>query len=141
MKNVKKLLTAAILSGAVSVAANAADTTMVETYAHPTLFGSQAHSYATTRANYLVGGETAQGSKQVGVIGKDNVFVDSYANNLLNVLKTNCGDVNWNPKTPVLRSELAVILAESFASGRQAVKKDAFKDIAFKQGRKLFIFR
>ncbi|MBQ2645425.1 S-layer homology domain-containing protein [bacterium] len=128
MKNFRKLLTAAILSGAVSIAANAADTE-VQQYAHPTLFGTHAHSYATTKANYLVGGEVAQGTQQVGVIGKANVFVDSWAKDMLNVLKNNCGDVNWNPKTPVLRSELAVILAESFASGRQSVKKNAFKDI------------
>lgn len=130
MNNFRKLFTAAILTGAVSLAANAADTTQVESYAHPTLFGSQAQSYATTKANYIVGGETVKGAHQVGVIGKDNVFVDSWAKDLLNLLKSNCGDVNWNPKMPVLRSELAVILAESFASDRKTVKKPAYKDIA-----------
>lgn len=48
---------------------------------------------------------------------------------MLDVLKNNCGDVNWNPKAPVLRSELAVILAESFAADRKAVNKNAFSDI------------
>ncbi|MCR5261073.1 MAG: S-layer homology domain-containing protein [Candidatus Gastranaerophilales bacterium] len=110
------------------MAANAADTE-VQQYAHPTLFGSQAHSYATTKANYLVGGEVAETANKVGVVEKSNVFVDSFAKDLLNVLKTNTNDVNWNPKMPVLRSELAVILAETFASDRQTVKKDAFKDI------------
>lgn len=129
MKNWRKLLTAAILSSAVSVAANAADTE-VQQYAHPTLFGSQAHSYATTKANYLVGGEVAKTTtQQVGVVKKANVFVDSYAEDLLEVIKTNCGDVNWNPKTPVLRSELAVILAESFAADRKVTKKSELKDI------------
>ena len=129
MKNFRNLLTAAILSGAVSIAANAADTE-VQQYAHPTLFGTHAHSYATTKANYLVGGEVAKTVNKVGVVQKSNVFVDSFAKDVLNVLKTNCGDVNWNPKTPVLRSELAVILAESFAADRKAVKKTEFKDIA-----------
>ena len=129
MKNLRNLLTAAILTGAVSLAANAADTTQVESYAHPTLFGSQAQSYATTKANYVVGGETVQDVHKVGVVSKENVFVDSWAKDLLNVIKTNSGCENWNPKMPVLRSELAVILAETFASDRQTVKKAAYKDI------------
>lgn len=130
MNNLKKLLTAAIITGAVSVSANAAESTQIQSYAHPTLFGSQAQSYATTKANYVVGGEVAQTANKVGIVGKENVFVDAYANSLLDVLKTNCGDVNWNPKMPVLRSELAVILAETFASDRKTVKKPAYKDIA-----------
>ncbi len=129
MDNFKKLFTAAIVTGAVSLAAGAAETTQVESYAHPTLFGSQAQTYATTKSNYMVGGEVVKDSHQVGVIGKDNVFVDSWANDLLNVLKKNSGDELWNPKMPVLRSELAVILAESFASDRKTVKKTAYKDI------------
>ncbi len=130
MNNLKRVLTAAILTGAVSLAANAAETTtQVEAYAHPTLFGSQTQTYATTKANYMVGGEVVKGEHQVGVIGKDNVFVDSWAKDLLNTLKNNSGTDNWNPKMPVLRSELAVILAESFASDRKCAKKPAYKDI------------
>lgn len=140
MNNFKKLLTAAILTGAVSVAANAAETTEIQAYAHPTLFGSQAQTYATTKANYVVGGEVAKTANKVGIIGKENVFVDAYANNLLEVLKTNCGDVNWNPKMPVLRSELAVILAETFASDRQTVKKPGYKDITDNYWAKSWIY-
>lgn len=127
MKNFKKILTAAVLTSAVSLAANAADT-QVEAYAHPTLFGSQAQSYATTKANYVVGGEVVQGEHKLGVVGKDSVFVESWANELLNLLKNN-SDGLWNPKMPVLRSELAVILSESFAADRKVVKKSAYKDI------------
>lgn len=140
MKNLKKLLTAAIITGAVSVSANAAESTQIQSYAHPTLFGSQAQSYATTKANYVVGGEVAQTANKVGIVGKENVFVDAYANSLLDVLKTNCGDVNWNPKMPVLRSELAVILAETFASDRKTVKKPAYKDIANNYWAKSWIY-
>ena len=128
MKNFKKILTAMVVTSAVSLAANAADTE-VQSYAHPTLFGSQAQSYATTKANYVVGGEVAKGEHQLGVVGKDNVLVDSWAKDLLNVLKNNSTDGLWNPKMPVLRSELAVILSESFAADRKVVKKNAYKDI------------
>ncbi len=128
MKNLKKLLTAAIVTGAVSISANAGETTQIQSYAHPTLFGSQAQVYASTNANYVVGGEVKT-TKKIAVVGKENVLVDSFANGLLDVIKANCGDTDWNPKMPVLRSELAVILSETFASDRKTVKKPEYKDI------------
>lgn len=128
MNNFKKLLTAAVITGSVSLVASAADT-QVETYAHPTLFGSQANVYATTKANYVVGGEVEQATK-TAIAGKSNVLIDSMASDVLNTVKKaqyNCGD--WDTKMPVLRSELAVILAESFASGRQVSTRKAYTDV------------
>lgn len=129
-KDLQKLLTAMVITGAVSGIANAADT-QVEAYAHPTLFGSHAHSYATTRANYLVGGEVAQTANQTSFAGKSNVLIGKTATDVLNVVKTaNTDKKACNIKMPVLRSELAVILAESFATGRKVVNTEKkYKDV------------
>ena len=130
-KDLQKLLTAMVITGAVSAAANAADT-QVEAYAHPTLFGSHAHSYATTRANYLVGGEVAKSVNQVSFAGKSNVLIEKTATDVLDVVKTASSTNNstCNVKMPVLRSELAVILSESFASGRKNVNtQNGYKDV------------
>ena len=131
-KDLQKLLTAVIITGAVSTAANAADT-QVEAYAHPTLFGSNAHSYATTKTNYLVGGEVAPAVNQVSFAGKSNVLIGKTATNVLDVVKTASTANNsssCNVKMPVLRSELAVILAESFATGRKNVNtQNGYKDV------------
>jgi hypothetical protein len=130
MNNLKKLLTATILTGAVSLTANAADT-QVETYAHPTLFGSQANVYATTKANYVVGGEVASTAK-TAVAGKDNVLINAMAEDVLSVVKEASNSNEFDTKLPVLRSELAVILSESFASGRTTSAKKAYTDVANK---------
>ena len=128
-KDLQKLLTAMIITGAVSASANAG--TQVESYAHPTLFGSQAHSYATTRANYVVGGKEVKTNKNVTSFAeKSNVLIGKTATDVLNVVKTATTDKKGcNIKMPVLRSELAVILAESFATGRKAVDKKGYKDV------------
>ena len=122
MKNITKVLTATVLTGAVTLAAGAADTTKVESYAHPSLFGQQVQEYSSGKASYLTGAKLAQPENKVGVVGKDNVLVDTWAKGMLNILKNNQGDT-FNPKMPVLRSELAVILAESFAHLCEREKK------------------
>lgn len=130
-KDLQKLLTAVIITGTVSAAANAADT-KVEAYAHPTLFGSHAHSYATTKVNYVVGGEVAQAENQISFAGKSNVLIGKTAASVLDVVKTANATANntCNIKMPVLRSELAVILAESFAMGRKNVNtQNGYKDV------------
>lgn len=127
MNNFKKLLTATVITGAVSMAANAADT-QIQTYANPTLFGTQANSYATTAANYVVGGEVAKTTK-TAIAGKPNVLVASMADDVLDVVKNASASADWDTKMPVLRSELAVILAESFASGRETANRKAYTDV------------
>lgn len=129
MNNFKKLFTVAVITSAVSLAANAAETTQVESYAHPTLFGSQAQTYTSAKSNFVVGADVANNCQQVGVAGKENVLVSSFAKDMLNKIKNGTADAAWNPKMPVLRSELAVILSESFASDRKVTKKSAYKDI------------
>lgn len=141
MKNITKVLTATVLTGAVTLAAGAADTTKVESYAHPSLFGQQVQEYSSGKASYLTGAKLAQPENKVGVVGKDNVLVDTWAKGMLNILKNNQGDT-FNPKMPVLRSELAVILAESFA-GNTSVAPGAkkYSDISDKYWAKNWIYK
>ncbi len=119
MRNLKTLLASALVAFAVSSAAMAADceTTKVEAYAHPTMFGSQAQETATAKAVYLTGGKVVKSSNHIGVANKDKVLLDSWVKDVMSILKDKqeaaTGQV-FNEKMPVLRSELAVILSEGF---------------------------
>lgn len=84
----------------------------VEAYAHPTMFGSDAQETVYADASYIVGGKILKSNRQIGMKNKDNVLVDSWVKDILATIKENTGGKVFNPKMPVLRSELAVILAE-----------------------------
>lgn len=120
MKKLRNLLTCAIVLFAIASSAFAgecAKTPKVEAYAHPTMFGSQAQETATADAVYITGGKIAKSKNQIGVKNKDRVLVDSWVKDVMSLIKDRQpfadGQV-FNPKMPVLRSELAVILAEGF---------------------------
>ena len=119
MKNLKTLLASALVTFAVSSVAMAADceTKKLEAYAHPTMFGSQAQETASAKAVYMTGGKVLKSSNHIGVANKDQVLIDSFVKDVMSILKENqesaTGQV-FNEKMPVLRSELAVILAEGF---------------------------
>ena len=100
---------AAIFVMASSVMANEQK---IEAYAHPTMFGSDAQETVSADASYIVGGKILKSQRQIGIKNKDNVVVDSWVKDILATIKENTGGKVFNPKMPVLRSELAVILAE-----------------------------
>lgn len=107
------ILFAALCFGAMT--AFAGDKKMVESYAHPTMFGSAAQETVSADAAYVVGGKMYRSENQIGVKNKKNVMVDSWVKDILATLKDNTDQKVFNPKMPVLRSELAVILAEGLA--------------------------
>ncbi len=134
MKNFKRLLTCAIVLlsfASCTFASEQAQEQKVEAYAHPTMFGSQAQETATADSTYIVGGKIAKSKNQIGVKNKDQVLVDSWVKDVMSLIKDQQPFANgqvFNPKMPVLRSELAVILSEGFALNNKSVSK-SYKDI------------
>lgn len=134
MKKLRNLLTCAIVLFAVASCAFAADNAVspkVEAYAHPTMFGSQAQETATADSTYIVGGKIVKSKNQIGVKNKDKVLVDSWVKDIMALIKDQQPFANgqvFNPKMPVLRSELAVILSEGFDLKNKSASK-TYKDI------------
>ena len=85
----------------------------VQNYAHPALFGSQTQVMTSANANYVVAGNTKKSPCLVAINGKENVFVKSWASSML--AKMQRGSVDFNPKKPILRSELAILMAEGLS--------------------------
>ena len=127
MKNLKSLLTLIVFFLA-SSCAFASSTARIESYAHPTLFGTDVQQLVNDNQNIYVIGETIiKTDDQISVKGKNGVLIDSWAKDILALLKANATGV-FNPKMPILRSEMAVVLAEGLSI--KAVKpKYQYKDI------------
>lgn len=129
MKKVKTLLAALVVMFALSSCAFAEETQKLEAYAHPTMFGSQAQETVTADAVYVVGGKITKSKNQIAVKCKDNVLVESWVKDIMAMIKDRQNGRVFNAKMPVLRSELAVILAEGFGLNDKSVK-NPYNDIA-----------
>ncbi len=87
----------------------------MEAYAHPTMFGSADLEVIAPDAAYVIGGNVKQPEGSIGVKGKDHVLVGSWCKDILTTLKESSKNKDFDEKMPVLRSELAVILAEGLS--------------------------
>lgn len=85
---------------------------MVETYAHPSLFGAKAQVVTENDASYVIAGKSRKCPCLVSLSGKENVFVKSWATSMLAMMQRGAMNGEFNPKLPVLRSELAILMAE-----------------------------
>ncbi len=118
MKVMKKLLAATVAFCAISSVAMAkcCDETKTEAYAHPTLFKSQAQTLVDANSSYITGGKILKSKNKITVGNKDNVYVKSWAKDVLDLIKDSqlkSGQTtSFNPKAPTLRSEVATMLAE-----------------------------
>ena len=112
MKKTNSLLATLGVACLISGAALANDEQMVETYAHPTMFGSAAQQTVSADGSYVVGGKIVKAANKIGITGKKNVAVKTFANDVLATIKNNTSEELWDAKLPILRSELAVVLAE-----------------------------
>ena len=118
-KVMKKLFATTLAMCALSSVALAHDgaTAKTQAYAHPTLFKSQAQTLVDADSTYITGGKILRmGKNKVTVGNKDNVYVKSWAKDVLDIIKDSqlkSGyTTSFNPKAPTLRSEVATILAE-----------------------------
>ena len=106
------LMTAAILCVTAGVA-TAADS--VQAYAHPTLFGSQGHALVTAESDVIVGGQIYKPCKIKAIEGKQNVIIGRNAKQMLGNMQAKMDQKRgslYDPKMPVLRSELAYLISE-----------------------------
>lgn len=131
MKLSRKFLAAlsvACLTSCVAMAGEAAD---VQAYAHPTLFGSQGHSLVTAENDVIVGGKVYKPCQVKTIQGKQNVVVARSAKQMLNDMKSQMDAKRagiFDPKMPVLRSELAFIIADGL--NLRDVKDNKYTDVA-----------
>lgn len=116
MKVMKKLFAATVAFCAISSVAMAqcCEDTKTEAYAHPTLFKSQAQTLVDADSVYITGGKILKSKNKITVGNKDNVYVKSWAKDVLDIIKDSQAKagLTFNPKAPTLRSEVATILAE-----------------------------
>ena len=120
----RELLTAVGVLCVTAGVASAADS--IQAYAHPTLFGSQGHSLVTAESDVIVGGKIYKPCHVKTIEGKQNVVVGRYAKQILSDMQSKMDQKRgalYDPKMPVLRSELAFLISE----GLGLTKGDATK--------------
>ncbi len=132
MNTVKKFLATTVVFAAMSTAAFA-DEPKVEAYAHPTLFGTQSQTLVDGDATYQTGGQILKSKHRLGVKNKNDVYVSSWSRDVLKLIRESQEKAGYskdmfNPRMPILRSELAVVLAE--ASGVKSSKDANYSDIS-----------
>ena len=127
MKNMTKL---ALSFGVLCFAAGSAfaEEQQVQAYAHPTMFGSQAQQHSNADVNYITGGKIVKCKNQLGMTKKENVLTNAFVKDVMTIIKENTNQEVFNPKMPILRSELAVVLAEGL-SIPAAEQKYSYTDI------------
>lgn len=87
----------------------------IQAYSHPTLFGSQGHTLLTTKDDVVIGGKIYKPCNAKTIEQKQNVVISRSAKKLLCAMKSKMDEKRgalYNPKMPVLRSELAYLISE-----------------------------
>ena len=109
----RELLTAVGVLCVTAGVASAADS--IQAYAHPTLFGSQGHALVTADSDVIVGGKVYKPCHVKTIEGKQNVVVGRFAKHMLGNMQAKMDKKRgalYDPKMPVLRSELAFLISE-----------------------------
>lgn len=99
----------------------------VQSYAHPSLFDAQAQVMTKDNAVFVTTGRAKRCPCLAPVAGKEKVFVKSWAADMLSVMQRGAAG-EFNPKMPILRSELAIVMAEGLGLPTGATKYN-YKDI------------
>ena len=102
----------------------------VQAYAHPTLFGSQGHSLVTTDSEVIIGGKIYKPCQAKTIEGKQNVVVSREAKKMLGDMQSKMDQKRgalYDPKMPVLRSELAFLISEGLGLTKAAT--DSYSDV------------
>jgi len=129
----RKTLLTLVSVAAFGCAAMAADTPQFQSYAHPTLFGSEAQIQVGASSDKIVGGKITKADDAKTITGKDNVVVQTFAKKEMEKLADTAaasGNANWSIKSPVLRSELAQTISDGLELA--AVKSaDKYTDVPY----------
>lgn len=133
MKKINRLFAVSAVTFALSATCAMAATTteQFQSYAHPTLFNAEAQTIVDNNKTYQVGGKIFKTKNRLGVKNKDFVYIDSWAKDVLSLIKERSAATNtlFNPKMPILRSEMAVVLAEGFDIKTNGLTKK-YSDVA-----------
>ena len=127
-KQIFAALGAVCVTSCVAMAGEPAD---IQAYAHPTLFGSQGHSLVTSENDVIVGGKICKPCQVKTIEKKQNVIVARFAKTMLDDMKGSMDARRasfFDPKMPVLRSELAYIIADGL--NLTNTKENKYKDVA-----------
>lgn len=103
----------------------------IQAYAHPTLFGSQGHSLVTAENDVVIGGKIYKPCQAKTIEGKQNVVVSREAKKMLGDMQSKMDQKRgalYDPKMPVLRSELAFLISEGL--GLTKATPDNYTDLA-----------
>ena len=103
----------------------------IQAYAHPTLFGSQGHSLVTADNDVIIGGKVYKPCQAKSIEGKENVIVSRTAKKMLGDMQSKMDQKRgavYDPKMPVLRSELAFLISEGLGLTKAAA--DQYSDVA-----------
>ena len=103
----------------------------IQAYAHPTLFGSQGHSLVTANTDVIIGGKIYKPCNVKTIEGKQNVIVARSAKEMLENMQSKMDQKRgavYDPKMPVLRSELAFLISEGL--GLTQATSDNYTDLA-----------
>ena len=127
----KKTLLALVSVVAFGASAMAADCCpQVQSYAHPTLFGSEAQIKVGAKSDAIVGGKITKCANAKTITGKENVVIKTFAKRELEKLAASAGaESKWSHKSPVLRSELAQTLAAGLELA-EVKTADKYTDVA-----------
>jgi len=126
----KKSLVLTLAAVAVlGTAAFAGETPQIQSYAHPTLFGSEAQVEVGAKTSSIVGGKITKCADAKTVTGKENVVIKSFAKKELDKFAANSSESKFSNKSPVLRSELAQTLADGLELA-QVKEADKYTDVA-----------
>lgn len=127
----RKTLLTLVSVAAFGAAAMAADCPQFQSYAHPTLFGSEAQIQVGAKSDAIVGGKITKCDNAKTITGKDNVVVQTFAKKELAKLESaSAGNGSkWSYKSPVLRSELAQTLADGLELA-EVKPADKYTDVA-----------
>ncbi len=134
MKTVKKFFAVTVAFAAIGTAAFAGDEPQqIQSYAHPSLFGTESQTLVDGDSTYQVGGQILKTKNRLGVKNKGDVYVNAWSKDLLKLIKESQEKAGYskdmfNPKMPILRSELAVVLAEGLNAGVSS-KDSGYSDI------------
>ncbi len=124
MKFSKELLLAVsvmALSAGVAMAENS-----VQAYAHPTLFGSQGQNLVTADSDVVIGGKIYKPCQAKSIDKKANVIVGRMAKQSLADMQAKMDQRRgalYDPKMPVLRSELAFLISEGLGLTKSETSK------------------
>lgn len=127
-KQILATLGAVCVTSCVAMAGEPAD---VQAYAHPTLFGTQGQQMVNTDSNVVVGGKVYKPCTAKTMEGKQNVVIARCAKQMLNDMKGKMDARRaglFNPKMPVLRSELAFIIADGL--NLKETRANNYSDVA-----------